>query len=123
MKPFLLVFIGGGLGSALRYAISKWIPYVGQGIPWHTLTVNILGSFIIGLILGHYLQINSTNNTLALLLVTGFCGGFTTFSSFAFENVHFFKSGDITSLLLYSLCSLIICFMMVGVGLWLSKLF
>lgn len=122
MKSFLLVFIGGGLGSALRFLINNWLPFKGEGIPWNTFSVNILGSYIIGLILGYYLHTANTNNAMSLLLVTGFCGGFTTFSAFAFENSQLLKNGDFTTFSVYVVGSIFLGILAVLVGIWTVKL-
>ena len=82
MKQILLVFIGGGFGSTLRYIIGKYMNSTETGIPWGTFTANILGSLIIGVILGFAAKNDALSSNQTLLLATGFCGGFTTFSSF-----------------------------------------
>ncbi|HAO15147.1 MAG TPA: fluoride efflux transporter CrcB [Tenacibaculum sp.] len=106
MKQFILVFLGGGIGSALRYSISKLLGNATNSIPYGTFVVNILGSFLIGLILGYAAKNQSLTHSQTLFLATGFCGGFTTFSSFAFENHAFLKSGDFLLFFTYTLSSL-----------------
>ena len=85
MKQLLLVFLGGGAGSALRYLISKYLNPVHMGIPYGTLAVNIIGSLLVGLVIGLALKTNPISQNTMLLLATGFCGGFTTFSAFAMK--------------------------------------
>jgi len=92
MKQLLLVFIGGGFGSVLRYIIGKYLNNVESGIPYGTFAANILGSLLIGIILGLAAKNNTLSQNQTLLLATGFCGGFTTFSTFAYEN-HVFLIG------------------------------
>ncbi len=92
MKNFLLVFIGGGFGSGLRYLIGKYLNSSLGSFPIGTFTVNILGSLLIGLILGYAAKENSLSQNQVLLLATGFCGGFTTFSAFAHENFQLLKN-------------------------------
>lgn len=123
MKNALLVFIGGGFGSVLRYIIGKHLNSQNSGIPYGTLTANILGSLLIGIILGLALKNNTLNQNHTLLLATGFCGGFTTFSSFAYENHVFLKSGDFTSFALYTIASFTLGFLAVFGGMYLAKLF
>ncbi|WP_339700203.1 fluoride efflux transporter CrcB [uncultured Marixanthomonas sp.] len=121
MKQLLLVFIGGGLGSSLRYWISKYLNSVETGIPYGTFAANIIGSFIIGIVLGLALKNNSVSQNTVLLVATGFCGGFTTFSTFAYENHIFLKSGDFLSFALYTLGSFVIGFAAVFLGMYLVK--
>jgi CrcB protein len=123
MKQILLVFIGGGFGSTLRYIIGKYMNSTETGIPWGTFTANILGSLIIGVILGFAAKNDALSSNQTLLLATGFCGGFTTFSSFAYENHVFLKSGDFTSFALYTIGSFIIAFLAVFAGLFIAKSF
>ena len=121
MKQLLLVFIGGGFGSALRYIIGKYMNSVETGIPWGTFVANILGSLIIGIILGFAAKNDTLSSNQTLLLATGFCGGFTTFSTFAYENHVFLKSGDFTNFALYTISSFIVAFLAVFAGLFVAK--
>jgi len=123
MKQLLLVFIGGGFGSALRFVIGKYMNSTETGIPWGTFTANILGSLIIGIILGLAAKNDALSSNQTLLLATGFCGGFTTFSTFAYENHVFLKSCDFTSFALYTIGSFIIAFLAVFAGLFIAKSF
>ena len=121
MKQLLLVFIGGGFGSVLRYIIGKYLNNPDTGIPYGTFIANILGSLLIGIILGLAAKNNTLSQNQTLLLATGFCGGFTTFSSFAYENTMLLKSGDFTSFALYTIASFVIGFLAVFLGLYLVK--
>ena len=84
MKQFLLVFIGGGFGSILRYYISKNLNAYYSNFYLGTFLVNIIGCLLIGILIGLSLKNNYISENQTLLLATGFCGGFTTFSTFAF---------------------------------------
>lgn len=122
MKQALLVFFGGGFGSVARYYVGKWLNNAENTIPYGTLLSNILGSLLIGVILGYLAKTSNLSESHSLLLATGFCGGFTTFSAFAYENQLFLKNGDYFSFLSYTLGSLILGFIAVFVGLYISKL-
>ena len=121
MKQVLVVFIGGGFGSVLRYVIGKWLNNTPNGFPYGTFAANILGSLLIGIILGYAAKSETLSQNHALLLATGFCGGFTTFSTFAYENHLFLKSGDFTSFAVYTIASFVIGFLAVFAGIFVVK--
>lgn len=121
MKNLILVFIGGGFGSVLRFIIGKWLNNSENGIPYGTFVANILGSLLIGFILGYTAKSDTISQNHTLLLATGFCGGFTTFSTFAYENHLFLKSGDFTSFAFYAIASFIVGFLAVFAGMYLVK--
>ncbi len=122
MKQLLIVFIGGGLGTVMRFLIGKLIPYSGKGFPWNTFCANLLGCLLIGLLTGYFLRNSSENQSSLILFATiGFCGGFTTFSSFANENLSFIRSGDYAILLSYSLLSISTGILMVYLGILIDK--
>ena len=123
MKQVLLVFVGGGIWSVLRYVIGKAFSPLSVGFPWGTFSVNIIGSLSIGIFMGIALKNNYFSENQILLLVTGLCGGFTTFSAFAYENQQFLKEGDLTSFVTYSLGSLALGILAVFLGLFVSKSF
>ncbi len=122
IKNLILVFIGGGLGSSLRYVISKYLN-TGHLLPYGTFLVNIAGSLILGIVLGWALKNNSLNSPVNLLLATGFCGGFTTFSTFSFENYSLIRTGDYLSFSLYFFGSLLLGIIAILLGIMISKLF
>jgi CrcB protein len=121
MKQIAFVFIGGGFGSVLRYVIGKWLNNSESGIPYGTFVANILGSLLIGIILGYAAKNETLSQQSTLLLATGFCGGFTTFSTFAYENHVFLKSGDFASFATYTIASFVIGFLAVFAGMYLVK--
>ncbi len=111
---WLYVFIGGGLGSVARYAISlaiKRANWVSQ-FPWATVIANALACLLFAYIF-KYLSIQKpeANSWMRLLLLTGFCGGFSTFSTFSFENFTLYKQEEYTLLLLNVLISLVLGFL------------
>ncbi|MBA6152989.1 fluoride efflux transporter CrcB [Gelidibacter maritimus] len=121
MKQLLLVFVGGGFGSVLRFIIGKYLNSPGTGIPYGTFVANILGSLLIGIILGLAFKNNTLSQNQVLFLATGFCGGFTTFSTFAYENHVFLKSGDFMSFAIYTIASFVVGFLAVFLGMYLVK--
>jgi CrcB protein len=121
VKQLLLVFVGGGFGSVLRFIIGKYLNDSSNGIPYGTFAANILGSLFIGIILGLAAKNNSLSENQILFLATGFCGGFTTFSTFAYENHLFLKSGDFMSFAIYTIASFVVGFLAVFGGMYLVK--
>ena len=122
MKQLLLVFVGGGFGSVLRYLLGRYLNSAESGIPYGTFAANILGSLLIGFILGLAAKNEALTQNQTLLLATGFCGGFTTFSTFAYENHVFLKSGDFSSFAFYTIASFVVGFLAVFAGIYLVKL-
>ena len=119
MKSFLLVFLGGGLGSALRYLVASAMNQYSKVLPFGTFTVNILGCLLIGMILGYAQRENTLTSNQTLLLATGFCGGFTTFSAFANENLELIKNGEIFNFSVYTIGSILVGILAVFIGFYL----
>lgn len=109
IKNILLVGLGGGLGSILRYLCQKWIYNLyPHPFPWGTFMVNLGGCLVIGILFGISEKTSALSPEWRLLLTTGFCGGFTTFSTFAYENMMLLRNGDLTYFLLYTLLSIVL---------------
>src|SRR5688572_11932895 len=98
VKQLGLVALGGAVGSALRYVVTIWLVNPKGGFSWGVFSVNMAGSFLIGLAAGHLST--KPNSTIQLLVLIGFLGGFTTFSSFSLENLNLLKQGEIIPALL-----------------------
>ena len=109
MKEFIIVGIGSFFGGGLRYAVGR---IVGVGastaFPLSTFVVNIVGCLLIGMLSTIALRQGWLTPTMRLLLITGFCGGFTTFSTFISENVNFCSSGHQLMSLAYMSASIIV---------------
>lgn len=104
LKNILLVGSGGFVGSVARYLTAQWMQrWANTGFPIGTLAVNILGCLLLGLLLG---IAERSGQVWRMLLVVGFCGGFTTFSAFAGENFQLLRSNQTGHFLLYSSASL-----------------
>ena len=116
-RHLLLVALGGAGGSVLRYMLSN----INTSFPWGTFAVNVLGSFLIGLLVG-LMSKGVLSPEMKLLLVTGFCGGFTTFSTFANESFSMMKAGDVLLTALYVGASVIIGILAVWGGITLSNI-
>lgn len=122
IKQFLFVGLGGALGSMLRYATSLLTAkYYANIFPLATFITNVLGCLIIGILIGYFSK--NGNQNLQFLLITGFCGGYTTFSTFAAENVALWQNQNYLTLIAYTAASVLIGFLAVALGLMLCKLF
>ena len=119
-RNILLVGAGSFVGGALRYMVPLLMKYSG-GFPWATFTVNLLGCLIIGLLWGVFSRFSNASQHLVLFLTVGFCGGFTTFSTFSKESVMLLQSGHYFMLALYVLGSVLIGLGLVAAGYSLTK--
>ena len=122
IKSILLVALGGSAGSVLRYLSQKFIGnlYV-HPFPWGTLVVNISGCFLIGILWGVVSKNSSMSEELRLLLMTGFCGGFTTFSAFTLESITLIKEQRLLLFFLYIVISVAIGLLATFAGMKLIK--
>ena len=115
VKDLFLVFIGGGIGCIFRYLFSLFFATQSVGFPFHTLFVNIIGSFIIGLLFVVLVSKMAITQELRLFLMVGFCGGLTTFSTFSLELFSLFGQSKVL-FFSYAFISIISCFVAVVVG-------
>ncbi len=123
MAVLLAVAAGGAFGSVARYLVNTvWLPAAGpHAMPWGTLTVNVVGSFLYGLLFAVLTQYVPASATLRVALLAGFLGGFTTFSSFSFETVRLLEEGQVMLAGGYVLGSVLSCLVAVWLGLQLVK--
>ena len=117
IRNLLLVALGGAVGSVLRYLLSG----INTSFPWGTFAVNILGSLLIGILVG-LVSKGVLSPEMKLLMVTGFCGGFTTFSTFANESFDMMKACDVLQMALYVGVSVVIGILAVWGGMALSNI-
>ena len=115
IKNILLVGTGGALGSIMRYLIACLFTHLAICSELATFVVNVIGSFVIGLL------IPASQNTLYLLLAVGFCGGFTTFSTFSAQALQMMQNGQRLTSLLYIFASVIISIIFVFLGIYISE--
>lgn len=117
LKSILLVGIGSFAGGALRYIVSAVMKNVcASSFPWATLAVNLLGCFIIGVVYALFSKSGNASAPLCLMLTTGFCGGFTTFSTFANESLQMLQNGNLIGFILYVTVSVIVGMALVALG-------
>ena len=121
IKDLLLVGLGSGLGGMCRYLVSQLLVTTQNGFPWGTFTVNIVGSLLIGLLWGLSSRLPSLSPVLTLLFMVGFCGGFTTFSTFSREGLSLLQTQNYTLFLLYTLASVVLGILAVMVGYFWGK--
>jgi CrcB protein len=105
---YILVFIGGGLGSTLRYFVNVVIPrLLGADFPYHTFIINITGSTVMGLIAGYFAFRGDASQSWRLFLMTGILGGYTTFSAYSLDAAVLYERGAIGLALVYVVGSVV----------------
>ena len=122
IRSLIIVALGGGMGSALRFLASKFVQDNMTGIfPYPTLAVNVVGCLLIGVFYGLSSRGSLGGDSAKLLLTTGLCGGFTTFSTFCNENLSLMRGGHALVTLLYTGGSVVLGFIAVAVGYWIAE--
>ena len=119
---YLLVFIGGGLGSTLRHLVNIVCPRLfGANFPYHTFIINITGSTIMGLIAGYLAFKGDAAQSWRLFLMTGMLGGYTTFSAFSLDAALLYERGEVALALVYVLGSVVLSILGLFAGLALVR--
>ncbi len=122
MRILFIIFFGGGLGSILRYLVNRWVVGLATTVfPYGTFLVNITGCFLIGFLVFFTERFGPNSLNWRLFLVTGFCGGYTTFFSFSFENIQLMTNHHIFTLLMYTLGSIALGFAATYMGIVLAR--
>lgn len=122
IKEIALIFIGGGSGSLVRYILSKLIvPAYGAHFPLATLVVNILAGLVLGIFLGVISSKPVYSPDLQLFIAVGFCGGFSTFSTFSYETLQLLRTGQVVLALLNIFLSVLLCLGATWLGLLFGK--
>ena len=123
MNQSLLIFIGGGLGSLTRFSLSKFIQeHIDKTFPFGTLSVNVLASIILGIFVGLVEAKSLTNLNYKALIAIGFCGGFSTFSTFSNDTLELIQNNRILEALTNILLNVILCILATFGGLTLAKI-
>ena len=120
MKNILLVFLGGGSGSIIRYLLSLPFASNTKSFPFPTFIVNIIGCAFIGILLSVFMKENSNENW-KLFLITGFCGGFTTFSAFSKESFIMIQNQQWGMFILYAILSVVLCIGATALGYFIAR--
>ena len=120
IRHVLLIGLAGGLGTILRYGVQQFaVILFGTSFPWGTFTVNMLGSFLFGLLVPFFTA-NLVSSEWRVIVLTGFLGGFTTFSSFAYDNVDLLQKSEnlsfIGNLTAQNFCGIALVFLGLAVG-------
>lgn len=118
MLPIGLVFVGGGLGAVLRYGMSIGVTRLaGTGFPFATLSINVIGSFLMGLVVAWFAFRGEGGQEWRLFLTTGVLGGYTTFSAFSLETMLLYERGDTMLAALYVVLSVVVSVLALAAGL------
>ncbi|NHA02685.1 fluoride efflux transporter CrcB [Mucilaginibacter sp. HC2] len=124
MKAVWIIFLGGGLGSVCRYLVNRWVTgIVTSAFPYGTFLVNITGCFLIGFLVFYSAKFGTYSLNWRLFLVTGICGGYTTFSSFSFENVQLISDHQLFTAILYAFGSIVLGFLATYMGILTARSF
>jgi fluoride exporter len=119
---YVLVFIGGGLGSVLRHTVNVVCPKIlGTNFPYHTFIINITGSTIMGLIAGYLAFKGDAAQSWRLFLMTGILGGYTTFSAYSLDSAVLYERGEIGLAALYVIGSVVLSILGLFAGLALIR--
>ena len=116
IKDLLLVGIGSGIGGVCRYLISLFMSHSRNGFPWGTFIANIAGCMLIGVLWGVMSRFQNLSPAFSLLLMVGFCGGFTTFSTFSKEGLAMLQANNFTLFTLYTVGSIVLGIVAVAIG-------
>lgn len=120
---FLAIALGGALGALMRYWVSGVLNNAEHRMPWGTLTCNVVGSFLMGVCFVLILEKSRLDPEMRPLLMVGFMGAFTTFSTFSLETVAMLQEGHVMSAAIYILLSVLLCITALSAGLWITRLF
>ena len=122
MSSFFWVALGGAVGSVARFGVNIVTPrFLGQDFPWATLTVNILGSLVMGFLAAFLTEKYADQPDLRLFLLTGVLGGFTTFSAFSLDVFNLVQRGESSTAMIYTVASVVLSIIAVFAGFMVSR--
>jgi CrcB protein len=122
MKELIYIFVGGGLGSIVRYILGRWVnAFHNSNFPFGTLTINIIACFVLGFIIGLADHKQLLSPASRLFWAVGFCGGFSTFSAFSSETLTLIQQGQNSTMLLYIILSVVVCLIATFGGLLIAE--
>lgn len=122
MTQLLAIAAGGSIGAVMRFIVSTGIySWLGRGFPYGTLVVNVLGSLLMGLLYELFLQRLSVSPEVRAILLVGFLGAFTTFSTFSIETVNLIEQGDLLKAMANVFVSVILCVLAAWIGLQIMR--
>jgi fluoride exporter len=121
LTGYFTVFVGAGIGGALRHAVNRIPPAMLSSFPWATLAVNVTGCFVMGVIAGYFAHRGESGQSLRLFLTTGVLGGYTTFSAFSLDTALLWERGNVSGAVMYAGASLLLSLGAVGGGLLLMR--
>jgi len=120
---WIAVAVGGALGAMARYAVSTWIFQVSSHkFPYATLCVNVLGSFVMGILFVVIIERSALPVEMRSLWMIGFLGAFTTFSTFSLDALGLWQNGHLFMALLYVLATVVLCLLAISSSIWLTRL-
>jgi CrcB protein len=122
MMGYLVVFVGAGVGGAIRHGMNIWVGrFLGTHFPWHTFLINVVGSSVMGLVAGWFIFRQDLTGNMRLFLTTGILGGFTTFSAFSLDAMLLWQRHDHLLAALYVGGSVVLSIAGLAIGLWIMR--
>ncbi|MBI1300844.1 MAG: fluoride efflux transporter CrcB [Alphaproteobacteria bacterium] len=119
-----MIAFGGAVGAVARYGVNVGcVAMLGHSFPYGTMIVNILGSFLMGVAIAKFAEMQDVSQEMRSMVSTGFLGAFTTFSAFSLDFVTLWERGDVVHAFLYALLSVVLCVTALFLGLWLMRSF
>lgn len=123
MKYLIFIALGGAAGAVSRYLLANWVHQLWEGhLPLGTLLVNALGSLVIGIVYVVIIERELLHPDWRSVVMIGFLGAFTTFSTFSLETIHLIEAGQLLHAAAYTLLSVVVCVALAGAGIQLSRM-